>query len=131
MAKFEKSFQEFLDGLSDEELVGYLMLGWTQTIPIFKPCSKEEYEKNNPEYDLSTNEGLIKMLENITKMGEYRRVPYWRNGGGIMDQILCREPDGYTYEKKVGEKKCILVGSAMMEYINKRELTKKFKFLNL
>ena len=135
MAEFEKSFQDFLDGLSDEELLGYLMLRWTETIPIWERCSKEEYDKHvKPLPDMRTkltNQDLIDIMANICGQLDYRRVPVWHEGGGILDQISGREPDGYYYEKKVGEKKCIMVGGAMMDYINKRELTKKFKFLKL
>lgn len=124
---FTKDFEEYLDSLPDDELLGYLLLRWTQTIPIWERCTKEEYDKYNQDYDITTDDGLLKTIENIDAMFQYRRVPIWRNGGGLLDQISGREPDDYYYEKMVGEKKCIMVGGDMMDYINKRQLIQKFK----
>ena len=67
---------------------------------VFKPCSKEEYERG---------------MKNDPFFSPYRRVPIWNNGGGLMDQISSREPDDYRYEKQVGLKDVVLVSSKEAE----------------
>ena len=127
MAEFEKKYQEFLDGLSDDELMVYIASQWSEVRPIWKPCTKEEYDKHCPEIDLTTNEGIEQMIKNAANLFSYRKIPIWYNGGGILDQISGKEPDEYRYEKKVGTKKVIVVGGAMMSYIEKRGITDRFK----
>lgn len=91
----DRKTQELLDSLSEEELLAFLYARYGIKEPQYEECSKEEYEsvwgtKDEP----LTFERLKKIL---CSEYEYKLIPYWNNGGGILDQISGREPDGYRY----------------------------------
>lgn len=68
---------------------------------IWKPCSKEEYDK-----------------EAHKLFSEYRRVPIYHNRRiGIIEQIQLYgvEPDEWRYEKAVGKKQICMLSSEEAE----------------
>jgi len=71
--------------------------------PIWEPCSKEEFDRAMKDFPAFHT--------------PYRRVPIYRNGGGILDQIQLygKEPDGYRYEKCVGRKDVAILSSDEIE----------------
>ena len=73
-----------------------------------------------------TPEFLERFVDNVLNGRKYRAVPFWNEGGGIMDQISGREPDGYHYEKCIGYKKVLMLGSDMIEYCQTRECMKPY-----
>lgn len=115
----DKEEKEKLDRLSDEELITCLTILYETKIPQWEKCSKEEYEKYCGKECDSFSEILEKYL---LSPNTYKRVPYWNNGGGILDQISGRKPDGYNYYKLKGYEKIILLGSDLMEYIQSRNI---------
>lgn len=124
----DKKTQEFLDSFSEEELLAFLYAIYGIKEPQYEECSKEEYEsvcgtKDGP----FTLEILEKMLCS-DEYYKYRCIPYWNNGGGILNQISGREPDGYRYQKLVGYKDVIPLGGDIYDYYNNRFLkTRKRK----
>lgn len=114
----DKETIKWLDKLSDEELIIFLNARFGNDEPQWEECSKKEYEKHCGKDNLSVSE----MLEKFFDLFNYKRVPYWHEGGGILDQISGREPDGYKYYKLKGYKRVILVGSDIMNYVNGRKI---------
>ena len=108
-----KSDITFLDSLDDEKFLATLWICFGERLPQWKRCSKREYEKH-------CGENVIERLFS------YRKVPYWNNGGGILDQISGKEPDGYYYEKCIGYQNTLMLGSDMMEYFKTRECMKPY-----
>ena len=116
---FNKDTIKYLDSLKDDEFILFLNIKFGATLPQWERCTKEEWEKFEEMY--LKGKISLEYIESALKFfREYRRVPFWNNGGGILDQISVREPDGYYYEKCVGYKKCLMLGSDMMEYCEKR-----------
>ncbi len=69
-----------------------------EKIPVWEPCSKEEFER---------------AMKNFPFLPRpYRSVPIYKQGGGIMDQVKGKVPDGYRYEKAVRWKDVVLVSEA-------------------
>ena len=66
--------------------------------PIWEQCSKEEFDSAMADFPYLPT--------------PYRAVPIYKRGGGVMDQLEGREPDGYRYEKVVGWKNVILLSEA-------------------
>ena len=115
----DKKEKEKLDRLSDEELMACLAILYGTKIPQWEKCSKEEYEK----YYGKKCDSLTEILEKyLLSPNTYKCVPYWNNGGGILDQISGREPDGYNYYKLKGYEKIILLGQDLMEYVQSRNI---------
>lgn len=117
--------KEYLDGLDDEAFLALLYIRYAIKLPIWERCSKEEYE-NNHNFKFT-----VDSIEDIFDKPKYRRVPIYHNGGGILDQISYREPDGYYYEKLVEYKDVLMLGSDMIDYCKTRECMKPFLDRNL
>jgi len=113
LAKEEK---EYLDKLKDDELIHFLHVAYSAKVPITEECTKEEYEANHK--DKLTWEDII---NEVCSDIQYKRIPYWNNGGGILDQISGRQPDGYYYEKITGYKTVLIMGGDMIDYCRTRE----------
>lgn len=109
---------ESLDKLKDDELLYILSLMYGTYIPIWEKCSKEEYEKYYGSDNSTVTELIIKYL---SSPNEYKKVPYWNTGGGILDQINGREPNGYQYYKLKSKEFTLMLGSEMINYLNKRK----------
>ena len=125
--KLSKETIEYLDSLSDAEFIYFLHLNYSAKIPQWKECSRKEYEKYCGKFeDKITIDLLEHLIDNMCNGREYRRVPFWNEGGGIMDQISGREPDGYRYEKCTGYKNTLMLGSGMIEYCQTRECMKPY-----
>ena len=113
----DKETIKWLDSLSDEELIAFISVRFGMNEPQWKKCSKKEYEKHCGKACQSLSEMIERYLLNPNK---YKRVPYWNEGSGILDQISGKEPDGYNYYKLKGYKWVILLGSDMMDYVQRR-----------
>ena len=122
---------KFFDDFSDEELLKWLDLNYGQDEPIWEECSKEEYEENFPkklEYikKFMKGDGEIPSLEDLEEwmQTQYKREPVYKEWkGGILNLIKLqeeKEPDYYKYYKQIGTKRIILVGSQIIDYLNKR-----------
>ena len=124
----DKETIKYLDSLSDAEFIYLIHLKFGAALPQWEKCTKEEYEKyvDKIEDNKTTIDLLEHLLDNMCNGREYRRVPIWNNGGGIVDQISGREPDGYKYEKCTGYKKVLMMGGDMVDYCSKRECMKKY-----
>lgn len=122
--------KRFLDSLDDELLISFLCIRYGTTIPIWKRCSKEEYLKNVPTNDKLDAKWLEDSLKYLFSDKTYRKVPVYYNskGRGILDQIKleCKEPDTYYYEKRIGSKFVLMLGSEMANYCKTRECMKQF-----
>ena len=113
----DKETIKWLDKLSDKELMVFPNIRFGIDEPQWKRCSKKEYEK----YCGKECQSLSEMVERyLLNPDEYKRVPYWNEGGGILDQISGKEPDGYNYYKLNGYKRVILLGKDMMDYVQRR-----------
>ena len=108
---------ESLDKLKDDELLYILSLMYGAYIPIWEKCSKEEYEK----YYGSNNLTLESIIKYFNSPNEYKKVPYWNTGGGILEQISGKEPDGYQYYKLKDKEFTLMLGSEMINYLNDRK----------
>lgn len=125
-----KEDKKFLDSLDDELLISLLCMSYGTTLPIWERCSKEEYYDNVPTSDKITTEWIMEYSKYLFSSGkEYRKVPiYNTNGGGILEQIKLwdKEPHDYYYEKKVGSKFVLMLGSDMIEYCQTRKCMEPF-----
>lgn len=121
--------KRFLDSLDDELLISLLCFRYGTTIPIWRRCSKEEYLKNVPTSDKLDAKWLEDSLKYLFSDKEYRKVPIYHNSkGGILNQIklVNKEPDTYYYEKRIGSKFVLMLGSEMIDYCQTRECMKRF-----
>ena len=121
-----KEYKEYLDSLPDDFLIAYLWAYYGTREPVWEKCSKEEHEKHfgNPDSDKLTPESLKRFIDNAFGGTIYRAVPIYNNGGGILDQISGKKPDGYKYEKSTYYKQILVLGNEMIEYCKTRECTK-------
>ena len=124
----DKKTKKFLDSLPDDVFMAFLFMKFGYTTPVWERCTKEEYEQHMPKCnDKPTIDDLIKITKSLFVSNQvYRRVPIWHNGGGILDQISTKKPDGYYYEKQVGTQTGLALGSDMWHYCQTRECMKPF-----
>ena len=125
----DKKTKKFLDSMPDDLFIAFLFMKFSYSTPIWERCTKEEYEQYIARYnDKPTIDDLLRMSKSLfsSNYHVYRRVPIWHNGGGILDQISGKEPDGYYYEKQVGTQKGLALGSDMWNYCQTRECMKPF-----
>lgn len=110
-----KEIKKVLDKMSAPALISWLTYRHGEWHPIWEEVSKEEFDKHvgNPE----DPKDLIEHM--LTCEDEYRRVPIYRETG--LSAMLNSEPIGYRYEKQTGKEFVILLGSDMMNYVNKRK----------
>ena len=117
----------FLDSIPDSVFLFWIWGNYGADVPQWKRISKKEYEKNCGKTDgIITLSKLEKAMENMAEGKEFRAVPYYKNGGGILDQSSGREPDGYYYEKCTGYNKVLQLGGDMVEYCQTRECMKPY-----
>lgn len=120
--------KQFLDEMSDELLLLWLNINYGENQPIWKRCSKKEYEKHvgptqHKKYKDWTALDMEKMVATICNLYNYKAVPIYKDAKpGLLGQIelMGKEPDYYKYYKKAGTKRVILVCSEIMEYLDKR-----------
>lgn len=123
----KEEYIDFLDNMPDDVFIFWLFSNYSASIPQWKRVTKEEYEKHCGSSDgILTTSWLEKMIGNLFQGVQYRRIPYYKHGGGIIDQISGKEPSGYYYEKCVGYNKCLLLGGDLIEYCQKRDCVKKY-----
>ena len=126
--------KEELDKMPDDEFIFLMFYNFGASWPIWEDCTKEEYERHtvkyNPDTDLLTDKILIQLVEEVFSSDTYRRVPIYHSGGGILNQIKYRKPEGYRYQKLVGIKNGLTLGNDMLEYCSTRECMKPFFKLN-
>lgn len=106
--------EESLDQLRDDELLYVLSAKFGTYVPEWKKCSKKEYDK----YDKQS------WIEKLCTSDNYKREPVYNNfKAGILWQIenSDKEPDYYKYYKQVGRKFTLVLGSDIMNYLNKRK----------
>ena len=119
--------REYLDSLSDTAFIYWIHAHYATTIPQWEDCSKEEYEKYCGKVgDAITTTLLEHLVDNIINGREYKKVPFWNNGGGILDQISDKKPDGYYYQKCAGYKTVLMLGKEMIDYCRTRECMKPY-----
>jgi len=107
--------KKFLDSLSANDLKAWLALIYGETHPVWEEVSKEEFDKH-----IGDPENLTDLLEHFIACEDiYRRVPIYKETGLL--SMINSEPIGYKYERQAGKEFVILLGSDMMEYINKRK----------
>ena len=123
--------KQYLDNLPDDEFVYLMNLRYGQKIAKWADVTKEEYEKHcgKPDESLSV-QSLEKYIGSLFYEPWYKAVPYWNNGGGIMDQISGRKPDGYRYQKCIGYDYCLIMGGDMIDYCKTRKCMEPY-FNNL
>lgn len=115
----------YLDSLPDEVFFYLLHINFAAKVPVWERCTKEEYVRACGEPDgRLTEENLLKWAESLFEGEKFRRVPYWNEGGGIWDQISCKDPSGYYYEKCVKYEDVLLLDSEMIEYCKTRDCMK-------
>lgn len=116
-----KELKEYFDSIPDDYFIYYICSQYLTTIPIWERCSEKEYEKNHPK-------DFKEFLQSMFDGTDYRKIPVYHRGGGILDQIQSfnTEPDGYYYEKCVGYKKVLMLGSEMYEYCQTRKCMEHF-----
>ena len=112
--------KQYLDSLPDDVFIFLMNSRFGQKIAKWEDVTKEEYEKHCGK----PNEPLD--IANLFYGLEYKAVPYWNNGGGILDQISGRKPDGYTYKKYVGYDYCLVMGNDMIDYCKTRKCMKPY-----
>lgn len=123
----KEEYIDFLDNMPDDVFIFWLFSNYSASIPQWKRVTKEEYEKHcGKDDDTLITSNIEKLIRNPFQGIEYRRVPYYNNGGGILDQISNKKPSGYYYEKCIGYNKVLLLGSDLIEYCQKRDCMKKY-----
>ena len=123
----KEEYFNFLDNMPDDVFIFWLFGNYSASIPQWKRVTKEEYEKHcGKDDDTFTTSKIEKLIGNLFQGIEYRRIPYYNSGGGILDQISGKKPSGYYYEKLVGYNKTLLLGSDLINYCQKRECMKPF-----
>ena len=118
----------FLDEMSDEQLLLWLNINYGEDEPVWKRCSKKEYEKHNgpvqhKKYEDWTVLDMKKVVATICNVLEYKAVPVYKNTKlGLLEQIklMNKEPDYYKYYQKAGTKRVIMIGIEIMDYLDKR-----------
>jgi hypothetical protein len=122
-----------LDNLSDSEFIFWICDNYGAEVPRWERISKKEYEKHCGKNDGKlTLSKLKKISKNLFDGREFRVIPYYKNGGGILDQIcLDKKPDGYYYERCTGYDKVLQLGGDLIEYCLTRECMKPFFFKEL
>lgn len=117
-----KEIKEYLDSLSDDELMFELWLRFGTTILKWEECSKEEYEKHYGKVEDHSWNSVVKFLTSDTayKVEPIYNTPYT----GILFHLEEHEPIGYKYYKQIGEERILMLGSDMFEYCKNRECTK-------
>ena len=122
----DKKTKKYLDSLPDEAFIYLMFLQYGATLPKWERCSKEEYEKYMGSEE-ECNKVSLKTIERwLLAPTEYKKVPYWNNGGGIIDQISGRKPDGFYYEKVVGYERTLMMGGDMVAYCQTRKCMEQF-----
>lgn len=130
-----KETKDYLDFLSDEDLLLDLRLRFDFITPVWKKVTKKEYEANCSTVEALSMEDLEKKAieklldtEDIYKKLDtkniYKKEPHWNNvKAGLLWQIehYDEEPDYYTYYKAVGQEHTLMLGSDMLEYLNNRK----------
>ena len=110
----ELSTKKYLDTLSDDDLYLELDLRYGMNQPIWEGCSETEYKENNP---------IIKTLEDLEKWinstDNYRVEPYYDKPGLLY--AIEHTPSYYKYYKQVGTERILMLGSAMINYLNERK----------
>ena len=112
--------KQYLDNLPDDEFIYLMNLRFGQKIAKWADVTKEEYEKHCGKPNVSQFI-LEKYIGRLFYEPRYKAVPYWNNGGGIMDQISGRKPDGYRYQKCIGYDYCLIMGGDMIDYCKTRK----------
>lgn len=117
-----------LDSLPDSIFLFWIWQNYGANVPQWKRITKKEYEKHCGKDDgILTMSKLEKAIKNSFEGREFRVIPYYKTGGGILDQIcIDKEPDGYYYEKCIGYNKVLQLGNDMTEYCRTRECMKSF-----
>ena len=118
-----KDIKKALDSMPAPALISWLVYSYGSWNPIWEEVSEEEYVKHvdNPNDLKDVLEHMFMFdFKNI-----YRRGPIYKEQGLLL--MIGSEPIGYKYEKQVGEEFVILLGSDMMNYINKRKDLKEFR----
>lgn len=110
-----------LDKLSDDELLYTLSIQFGYNFPIWEECEQEEYEEHCGSDNSTLTELMEKYLDTLFSNVTYRKEPYWKNGGGILDAISGKEPDGYNYYKSTKTEFTIVLGSELIDYVNNRK----------
>lgn len=115
-----KDIKKALDSMPAPALISWLAYSYGSWNPIWEEVSEEEFVKHvgNPN-DLKDVLEHMFDFENI-----YRSVPIYKEAGLL--HMIDSGPTGYKYEKQVGKEFVILLGSDMMNYINKRKDLKKY-----
>ena len=118
----------YLNSLPDSMFLCWLWLNYGAEVPQWERITKKEYEKHCGKADgILTMSKLEKYIKNLSEGKEFRVVPYYKSGGGILDQIcIDKEPDGYYYEKCTGYNKVLQLGGDMIEYCQTRECMKPY-----
>jgi hypothetical protein len=123
----KKEEVEYLDSLPDSVFIFWIWANYGANVPQWKRISKKEYEKYCGKADGKiTIAKLEKLLKNSFEGREFRIVPYYKNGGGILDQISGRDPDGYYYEKCTGYNKVLQLGADLAEYCQTRKCMRPY-----
>lgn len=126
----DETTKKYFDEMPDNVFVYILCTNFSITIPIWERCTKEEYEEHTsnrkPLTDKLTLQDIYDAVAEVSGLTEYRRVPIWHNGGGILDRMSGKEPNDYYYEKKVGTQKVLTLGGDMIEYCKTRECMKPY-----
>lgn len=113
--------KKVLDNMSAPALTSWLACCYGEWLPIWEEVSKEEFVKH-----IGKPDDLKGVLEHMFDFENiYRSVPIYKEAGLL--HMIDSEPIGYKYEKQVGKEFVILLGSDMMDYINKRKDLKEFR----
>ena len=116
-----------LDEMSDTAFIAWIWLNYGTREPIWKRITKGEYEKYcGKADDFFTFDKLEKIHKNLFEGIEFRMVPYYKNGGGILAQISDKEPDGYYYEKCTEYRNVLMLQGDLFEYCQTRECMKPY-----
>ena len=124
----DNNIKEWLDRMSDEELIFFIDFRFGIDEPVWEECSKEEYEEwCDKTYAENDFERSLKILFDNEM---YKRVPVYSDWkGGIINLLKLqeeKEPDAYRYYRMTGNKRVFLMGSDMIEYCQTRECMKPY-----
>lgn len=94
---------EELATATDEQLLAWVIIN-THWQNVYEPCTKEEYDAADP----------------LDRVYDFKVVTTYDEPG--IYYMMTHEPTGYRYEKVVGRELVCMVGSQIMDELNRRGL---------
>ena len=92
----------YLNSLPDSMFLCWIWINYGAEVPKWERITKKEYEKHCGKTDgILTMSKLEKAMKNLAEGKDFRAVPYYKNGRGILDQICINKKNRWLLLRKV------------------------------